>query len=112
MSIALSPGTVVGDRFEIKSELGQGAFATTYLAADAQDQSEVAVKVVSVTQLKDWKAFELFEREVEVLQSLKPIQKLQFGVVHDVILKALTWTLPTACPSQELNVSLNGTLRF
>ena len=78
MSDALPPGTVVGGRFEIKSELGQGAFATTYLAADAQEQSEVAVKAVSVTQLKDWKAFELFEREVEVLQSLNHVRIPRF----------------------------------
>ena len=70
MSQSLPNGTLIQQRYEVRSLLGQGAFASTYLALDLQNKRDVAVKAVSMMQLKDWKAFELFEREVAVLQSL------------------------------------------
>ena len=70
ISESLALGTLIEQRYEVQRVLGQGAFATTYLARDIQRGQEVAIKAVSMTQLNDWKAFELFEREVAVLQSL------------------------------------------
>ena len=69
MSEPLGPGALIEQRYEIQRILGQGAFATTYLARDLKGSKEVAMKAVSMTQLNDWKAFELFEREAAVLQS-------------------------------------------
>lgn len=70
ISESLALGTLIEQRYEVQRVLGQGAFATTYLARDLQRVQEVAIKAVSMMQLQDWKAFELFEREVSVLHSI------------------------------------------
>ena len=67
----LSTGANIDGRYEVQRVLGQGAFATTYLATDAKSDKEVAIKAISMTKLNDWKAFELFEREVAVLKGFK-----------------------------------------
>nr|WP_255216643.1 serine/threonine-protein kinase [Pseudenhygromyxa sp. WMMC2535] len=51
--------------------LGGGSQGHTYRAIDRSRGDEVAVKVFTLGGQHDWKAFELFEREVEVLRSLK-----------------------------------------
>lgn len=61
---------VVGQRFEVVDLLGEGGFGSTYRALDRATGSEVAVKVLRMDRLDDWKALELFEREARVLETL------------------------------------------
>ena len=61
---------VIGDRYEVIRELGSGGFGTTYAATDRQTGGEVAVKVLDLSRVDDWKAVELFEREARALRSL------------------------------------------
>jgi hypothetical protein len=64
------PGDVIGDRYRILKPLGQGGMGITYGAEDLTSGGQVAVKAVSLRQLTDWKALELFEREARVLENL------------------------------------------
>ncbi len=56
--------------YQIQTEIGKGANAITYRAHSLQTNQEVAIKVISLRQVRDWKIIELFEREAKVLASL------------------------------------------
>ena len=58
-------------RYQIMESLGHGSQGHTYRAIDRRGGEEVAVKVLSLGQAKDWKPFELFEREAKVLEQLE-----------------------------------------
>ncbi len=63
-------GQVIGDRYRIIAPLGQGGMGITYEAEDLTNHQPVAIKALSLRQLSDWKALELFEREAKVLATL------------------------------------------
>lgn len=63
-------GDRVRDRYEILERLGQGGMGITYKAKDWATDRIVAIKALSLHQLTDWKALELFEREARVLENL------------------------------------------
>ena len=67
----LPPETVIGERYQLKRQLGEGSFAATYLAHDRHSEGLVAVKVLDSTRITDLKSLELFEREAKVLGSLR-----------------------------------------
>jgi eukaryotic-like serine/threonine-protein kinase len=58
------------DRYQILDLLGEGGSGKTYKAVDVQQQTEVAIKVLSLRNMKDWKTLELFEREAKILAQL------------------------------------------
>lgn len=64
-----APGQVVGDGYEIREILGRGSNAVTYRAI-TKDGREVALKAMSLKQMRDWKQFELFQREAQIMESL------------------------------------------
>lgn len=64
------PSEVINDRYRILNILGQGGIATTYAAEDLEIGQNVAIKILSLRELTDWKALELFEREGKVLSQL------------------------------------------
>ncbi|GEM_PF-6454926 len=66
----MEPGTVIHDRYVVSRVLGRGSFGTTYAARNLDDDALVAVKVLDLRRVDDWKAVELFEREARVLASL------------------------------------------
>ena len=57
-------------RFTDLTRLGEGGQALTLAAHDAQRDRPVVIKVLELSRVRDWKAFERFERECTVLQSL------------------------------------------
>jgi eukaryotic-like serine/threonine-protein kinase len=61
---------ILCDRYQILDLLGEGGSGKTYRALDLQGQTEVAVKVLSLRNMKDWKTLELFEREAKILAQL------------------------------------------
>ena len=63
-------GTVIRDRYRLQSELGHGGLGITYKAQDLKEQRWVAIKVVSLKRLKNWKTLELLDREAKVLENL------------------------------------------
>lgn len=76
------PGNVLGDRYRIIRELGQGGFGRTYLAEDLNRFKELCVLKEFAPQVRSSgalrKAEELFEREAGVLYRLRHPQIPQF----------------------------------
>ncbi len=75
---------VVNDRFEFLSELGHGAQGVTHLARDRQTNELVAVKTLNLKTAKQWKAVDLFHREVEALRRLSHPQIPAFVDAFDI----------------------------
>jgi serine/threonine protein kinase len=67
----MTSDAVIADRYEIIRQLGQGSFARTLLARDRELDRQVAIKVLRPRDAPDLKAFELFEREAQVLRDLR-----------------------------------------
>ena len=62
---------MVGGRYEILQTLGQGAFGRTFLARDRESDRRVAIKLLDTRGRDDWKAYELFKREADVLRAVR-----------------------------------------
>ncbi|MEE3717322.1 serine/threonine-protein kinase [Tumidithrix elongata RA019] len=63
-------GDILREQYQIVDLLGQGGMGTTYAATDILSQQKIAIKVLSLRQISDWKVMELFEREAKVLANL------------------------------------------
>jgi eukaryotic-like serine/threonine-protein kinase len=70
MEIPYVPKDTIKDRYQILVLLGQGSMGTTYEAEDLANGNRVAIKVLSLREMREWKILELFEREARVLQNL------------------------------------------
>ena len=81
-SSPLTPGNVLGNRYEIIQELGRGGFGRTYLSIDRNKFGEKCVLKEFAPQVKGdadiKKAKELFEREAGVLYKLNHQQIPRF----------------------------------
>ncbi|MBE9045074.1 ankyrin repeat domain-containing protein [Pleurocapsales cyanobacterium LEGE 10410] len=64
------PGDIIDGKYRVTGVLGKGGVAVTYRAIALATEDSVAVKVISLKQLGDWKQIELFQREAEVLAKL------------------------------------------
>ena len=63
-------GEIVDSRYRIVAHLGQGSSGITYAATALTTERLVALKVLTLRGLDDWKKLELFEREANVLATL------------------------------------------
>ena len=74
-SSLLTPGNILGNRYQIVRELGRGGFGRSYLAIDLNKFSEQCVLKEFAPQVRGQdelvKAKELFEREAGVLYKLQ-----------------------------------------
>jgi serine/threonine protein kinase len=58
-------------RYAIMEPLGAGAQGRTFRGIDRETDEPVAIKVMQLGKQLDWRAFDRFEREVEVLRGLE-----------------------------------------
>jgi eukaryotic-like serine/threonine-protein kinase len=63
--------SVLEKRYTIIDLLGEGSSGKTYRALDEENQTEVAIKVLSLRGMADWKTLELFDREAKILAQLE-----------------------------------------
>ena len=56
--------------YQFEAEIGHGAQGKIFRAIRLADQKQVVIKQLNVHSIKNWKEYELFHREAEVLQSL------------------------------------------
>lgn len=79
---SIYPGQILGDRYLISHQLGQGGFGRTYLASDTNRFNELCVLKEFAPQAQSntilQKAEELFEREAGVLYKLQHPQIPRF----------------------------------
>ncbi len=71
--MTLAEGTLLSGpkgSYRLVRSLGRGGFGETWLGRREADGLAVAVKMLSLDRLGDWKALELFEREAKVLAEL------------------------------------------
>ena len=61
---------ILSDRYRVLELLGEGGSGKTYRAVDIQAETEVAIKVLKLQGMTDWKTLELFEREAKILAQL------------------------------------------
>ena len=59
------------NRYVFKRELGHGGQAKLFQAVRLSDNKPVAVKQLNISSVKNWKEYELFHREADVLSSLR-----------------------------------------
>lgn len=64
------PNQPITGRFRTTRLLGKGAFGQTWAGIDEATGEPVAIKVVDLRDVQDWKSVELFQREAQVLASL------------------------------------------
>jgi serine/threonine protein kinase len=68
--IIAHPNTEQETHYQIVGILGEGGSGTTYQAGIVGTETSVALKQLSLKQMDDWKAIELFEREAKILSQL------------------------------------------
>lgn len=96
---------VVRERFEFLSELGHGAQGVTELARDRRTGDLVAVKVMNLKTAKEWKAVDLFHREVDALSRLSHPQIPAFIDAFDID-ETEFYLVQTFVPGDNLQVRL------
>jgi Protein kinase domain len=69
-STKLAIDSIIADRYQLVELLGEGGSGSTYRAMRLADGATVAIKILSLRHLNDWKQLELFEREAKVLAQL------------------------------------------
>ncbi len=62
--------SLINERYRIINTLGQGGTGITYQAEDLNSSTKVAIKILSLDLIDDFKKFEYFEREAQILQQL------------------------------------------
>jgi hypothetical protein len=61
---------VWGGRYAVERFAGEGSQGATFIGTDLKTGARVAVKLFDLGKAKDWKAQELFDREVQTLKRL------------------------------------------
>ncbi len=69
-SIKLKKGDILKNRYCIESGIGKGGIGYTYLAEDREEKIHLVLKVLYLSELRNWKELELFKREIKVLKNI------------------------------------------
>ena len=60
----------IADKYTFTRLIGEGSQGQVYEAIRNEDKKQVAIKVLNINSIQNWKAYDLFWREVDVLKSL------------------------------------------
>jgi len=67
---SLATPAILANKYTIIARLGQGTQGNVYEAERLSDHARVAIKQLRIDSVTNWKAYDLFQRESEVLASL------------------------------------------
>ena len=67
---ALQTPPSLREKYTFIREIGHGTQGRIYLAEQNSDHSKVAIKQLNIESVKNWKAYDLFQREAQTLASL------------------------------------------
>lgn len=70
MKLLHQVGEVINQKYRILNILGEGGIGITYLAQNLETNENLALKVLSLRRMTDWKKLELFERESQIIAQL------------------------------------------
>ncbi len=70
-TMATPSSQLLNGRYRLGPQIGAGAQAVTHRACDVETGTEVAVKILRLSDVSDWKGLELFERETSTLRALE-----------------------------------------
>lgn len=82
----LRPETLLQNRYQILSKVGEGGFAVVYRAQDCQLNREVAIKVLKITALDQGEESARFQREAKLLAQLQHkniVSTFAFDILND-----------------------------
>jgi serine/threonine protein kinase len=81
----LSKGQIVGDRYEIKSMIGQGGMGSVYLVQQIFLQKEFALKTLNPVDMSDtaWRRFQKEAQATSALDHPSLIKVYDFGMIDD-----------------------------
>ncbi len=63
-------GQRINEQYEVLTVIGKGGTGQTYLAGRLDSDIKVVLKVLTFSEMKEWKVLELFEREVKLLANM------------------------------------------
>jgi hypothetical protein len=69
-NVDFATGDVLHSRYKVEGPIGRGGNAVTYHCTDQQTGQGVAIKVLSLRGLRNWKQLDLFQREAQILKNL------------------------------------------
>lgn len=70
MQAIYQPNEIIDRNYKIINILGEGGVGITYAAEHLPTKQKVALKVLSLQRMNNWKTLELFEREAKILSQL------------------------------------------
>jgi serine/threonine protein kinase len=70
MDLRIEENDLVRGRYRCRKTIGQGAVGFTVLCVDEKSGKNVVVKLLDLERLKNWKQYDLFERETKILQNI------------------------------------------
>jgi serine/threonine-protein kinase len=79
-------GTILGDRYKIKSEIGHGGMAAVYLGFDQVLKREVAIKILHAHLARDSELCHRFQQEASIAAGLEHpniVKIYDYGQDHD-----------------------------
>ena len=61
---------LISDRYHVIKKLGKGSQGSVFLAESNDTHEKVAIKQLIIQSVKDWKQYDLFQREAAVLKRI------------------------------------------
>lgn len=69
--MSIQAGQILANRYQIEAPLGKGGMARTFSAYRLMDDLPVVIKELRLGQLENWKAYDLFQREIRTLKNIQ-----------------------------------------